>query len=413
MRVARSHVHVTADQYAGMLIRKGYVGKNPLSREYRQMVREDREYLDREVLPPERFCGRPIMGACAKGPAGMGKTKCFEMICASYPRSVQHYYESGEERYAFTQVPVLMIELHPDCSLKDLATEIFNKLGQAVGRDLIQEWQVATGSENSLQSTIYSVCREYHLGLIILDEVQNASSRGRKKSHPVQYLSRLMNSIGVPIIMIGTEGIGAMLESWLALGRRFTSGIPRFAPFEPGPYWEEFLCSVWKYRYVQEQSDPAEVSGLVLELTGGIPDLVIKLFMFTQVRLFGMGCEKIDAAALNETADQLFYLVKDRISELRTKKLPAEQGDLKSVLEAAARNGEKIQEEAQRKLQEKKAAEEPGAAAARAIIHRPEGEGLPGGKSGKSRPRLKGTGGNTQSADIVRQLAGRGALEET
>jgi len=347
------NVHVAVDQELGMLIRKGYIGRNPLSTEFRQLVHEDRPYLQRKILPPPRFEHRPILGACAAGPAGTGKTMTFRLVADSYPRSIEHVYIIEEGGlYAFTQVPMLMLEVQPDCSIKELAVEFFRRLGEAVGRNLVQQWDVVNGSESSLQASIYSACREYHVGLIILDEAQNVTARGRSKGHAVQYLSRLMNSIGVPIVLIGTDGISTLMESWLALGRRFTGGIPRFERFKKGPFWDEFLRQIWKYQYLREESDYRDFSDLILDLTAGIPDLVIKLYMLTQARLFGRERECITTDALNETAHCLFYLVKSRLVDLKTTQCEKPPGDTAAVVEAIKLNFDRFIAEETRRLSE-------------------------------------------------------------
>lgn len=346
--------HLAVDREVGKLIRLGYLRRNPLSAEFREMVRADREYLREGQMPPERFGGgiQPILGGCAVGSPGTGKTVSFRLVKDSYPRAIEHAYEINGVRYAFTQVPILMLEVKPDCSLKELALEFFRKLGDAVGMDLVHEWRVENGSATSLQPLIYAACREYHVGLLIFDEAQNVTTRGQTKTYAIEYLSRLMNCIGIPIILIGTDDIGSLIQNWLALGRRFTGGMPRFEPFTKCEAWEAFVEQVLKYRYVRTESKASDLSNTLLDLSGGIPDLVIKLYMFTQARLFGRACEQVTVDALNETAVALFHLVSDRVTGLKVKGGKLGKLELAAALAEASKNNPALIDEFIRRFRE-------------------------------------------------------------
>jgi hypothetical protein len=66
--------------------------------------------------------------------------------------------------------------------------------------------------------------------------------------------------------------------------------------------------------------DPlADLSAVVLELSGGIPDLAVKLILLSQMRLFGRKKERLTADVLRETSKLLFYTVQDRLVELKGK----------------------------------------------------------------------------------------------
>lgn len=346
--------HIAFDREVGMLIRLGYVRRNPFSAEFRDMVRGDRDYLRNGMMPPERFGGgiQPILGGCVVGPPGNGKTVSARSVMASYRRAIHHVYEFHGVRYAFIQVPVLMLEVSPNCSLKELALEFFRKLGEAVEKNLVHEWRVEAGSANSLQPLIYAACREYHVGLLIIDEAQNVTARGHTKTYAMEYLSKLMNCIGIPIVLIGTDSIGGLIEGWLTLGRRFTSGMPRFEPFTKCEAWEAFVEQVLKYRYVRKESRAADLSDTLLDLSGGIPDLVIKLYMFTQIRLFGREDEQVTKEALNETAAALFHLVSNQVTSLKVKGGKLGKSEFAAALAEVSKNNPALIDEFIRRLRE-------------------------------------------------------------
>ena len=80
---------------------------------------------------------------------------------------------------------------------------------------------------------------------------------------------------------------------------------------------DEFFKQMIQYQYVAEMTNQEELSATILSLSGGIPDLAVKLFLLSQMRLFGRKQEKLTVTIVTETATQLFYSVQDRLVELK------------------------------------------------------------------------------------------------
>jgi hypothetical protein len=309
-----------------ILRRRSYINRNPLSPKYRRQIQSDRSLLVEGSLPPERFAGVPLLGAAVLGPPGTGKTTLIGRILSTYPQVVHHaYLLDNDVRLAFTQVVYLKINLFQDASLKAFAIEFFEQLGQAVQNpNLGAEWRVDRCNGNTAQPLIYRVAREYNLGLLVIDDTQNMVSNNHGYAAVLNYFIRIMNCLGLGVVLIGTNTTQSLLERDATFGRRFIGSIPPFAPMRPkskgqkedGP-WEQFLAQVWRYQFVDVPSDYRILSDRVFELTGGIPDLVIKLYTLAQTRCFGRAREEVTDTVLTETASELFSIVADRLLELK------------------------------------------------------------------------------------------------
>ncbi|MFT3783548.1 MAG: AAA family ATPase [Nibricoccus sp.] len=316
--VVPTPMHKAIVQEVGVILRQGYVHRNPLSPSYSRMIALDRPALKQGILPPERFRNVPLLGSAAMGTAGTGKTMGFDIAVSTYPQVIDHCYELNGVRVAFKQVTWLKINLFQDASLKAFGIEFFEKLGEAVGENLRRDWGVDACNGNNVQPLIYRACREYNLGLLIVDELQNMVSHSKGYKAVLSYFIRMMNCLGLPIAVIGTNAAGALMQTDAAAARRFISGIPPFRPLASGPLWRGFLEEVWHLQYTKEATTLDEtLEKQIHELTGGVPDLVIKLYCLTQTRLFGRKNERLTKGILDETAADLFHTIKDRILELK------------------------------------------------------------------------------------------------
>lgn len=315
--VVPTPMHKAIIQEVGVLLRQGYIHRNPLSPGYSRIIAVDRPALKEGLLPPERFRNVPLLGSAAMGTSGTGKTMGFDIAVSTYPQVIDHCYEVDGVRIAFKQVTWLKINLFQDASLKAFGIEFFEKLGEAVGENLRRNWGVDACNGNNVQPLIYRACREYNLGLLIVDELQNMVSHGKGYKAVLSYFIRMMNCLGLPIAVIGTNAASALMRTDAAASRRFISGIPPFRPFARGPLWKGFLEEVWRLQYTKQVTPFEELEPEIHELTGGVPDLVIKLYCLAQTRLFGRKSECLDKNVLKETAADLFHTIKDRILELK------------------------------------------------------------------------------------------------
>ena len=309
--------HMAAAKEVDLMIRQSYKYRNPLDLKYRATTERDLKALKEGRPLPPRYEAMPPLGASVIGPPGMGKTICVGLAVKDMPAVVEHAYLVDGVRIAFKQVPYLKINLFQDGSLKAFGLEIFEQAEQTLSVPLARDWGLDRATGNRIQSLYFQLCREYNVGLFILDEFQliQAAHDGTKKA--LSYFVRLMNCIGVAVIVIGTSATSRLLKENMAASRRFLSSIPPFTPFVAGAVWDTFFQEMAHYQYVAKMDDMSKLSKTVLELSGGIPDLAVKLFLLSQIRLFGKKKEFLDSKVIEQTSELLFSTVQDRLVELK------------------------------------------------------------------------------------------------
>jgi hypothetical protein len=314
--------HMSAVKEVDLLIRQSYKYRNPFDREFRRRVAQQRKELQetkdwRRLRPLYPF--KPQLGAAVWGPPGTGKTLSIDYAGSDFRPTVDHAYVVDGERVAFTQMPIIKLNLFQDGSLKSLGVEFFGQAEATLCIPLMSEWGVDRATGNQIQTLILQACLEFNVGIIVLDEFQfvQAAHDGARKA--LNYIVRLMNCAGIAVIVIGTPATAGLLKENLAASRRFISRIQPFVPFSAGPVWDAFVHQMFHYQYVTDMASEAELAPTLLSLSGGIPDLAVKLFLLSQMRLFGRPNERLTRSVLVETSDMLFYTVQDRLLELKGK----------------------------------------------------------------------------------------------
>ncbi len=354
--------HASVLSQIDIMIRRGYAHRNPLSPANRRLVREDNELLKGGCLPPpERYSHIPLLGAGVFGTAGTGKTAATKRSLSRYPSVVDHLYEEDGVRFAFRQVPFVFVNMISDSSPKAFATTVLNAMSEIVGVDLQEKYNTAGCNGLTIIPKLYQALRDYHVGLIIVDEVQNMSSYTRGYGSVLSYFIRLMNSLGLPLLIVGTERARTLIKTDFAVERRFISGIRPFRPFADGdPLLSNFLEEIGSFCYLETVCDLQRLASTVHALTGGVPDLVIKLFMLAQTRLFGRETEVLTDEVLHQTAADLFGGIEKTLIRIRT-----QGADVDNTEETQRTLNERLQKLLEKESQRVGSAEEAKATAAK------------------------------------------------
>jgi hypothetical protein len=310
---------------------RGYLHRDIRSPEFRRRLREDRKVLMKGGQVPEHFAGVKRLGGVVSGFAGVGKTTLVDMAMDSLPECHRHRLTlSDGSILSCNQIFGAKVELFEDADLKDLAFEICSTVeGLSGDSGLWQTYGLNTCSETSVQPRIYALCRDYNLGMIKVDEVQNMVAHKDGYRKVLKYLVRLMNQCGVPVLVIGTPLIDGLISEDGAASRRL-AGMPKIEPLRRNSEMlKKFLREIGRYEYSRQHTDLEALADVFYDATGGIPDLIIKLYTLAQVRMFGRKDkngrpdETITKPVLLETADQLFWMVKGYVIEVQNGKKDA------------------------------------------------------------------------------------------
>lgn len=241
------------------------------------------------------------------GVPGIGKTSAIRRCLAVMPQVIEHMDYQGQPFFC-KQVLYLYVECPSDCSVKTLAFNILAALDRAIGSDYLNNLTALRSSSASAAATqVKILCITHHVGLILVDEIQNAvvTARKNRQIKPlIKFLVELTNDTCTGVYFVGTPLAEELFASEEHLKRR-TRGI-RLLPLRPdGPY-RSFLEQLWPYQLTPQATPLTDkLANKLYDWSGGIPAYIIKIFEETQAQALIRGQTVFDEKTMQRAIDLL------------------------------------------------------------------------------------------------------------
>ncbi|MBP2659707.1 MAG: family ATPase [Firmicutes bacterium] len=327
--------HIDLEQRISRLIRQGYIGRNPRSHEYfnvlqniRQVDLASSDQYDVNVMGEKQTAKSFTM----IGISGIGKTTAIERVLALYPQIIIH-----ETPLNLYQLVWLKLDCPFDGSVKGLCIQFFSEIDKLFGTNYRRKY--AGSSRQSIDAMLTNMAQVaflHGLGLLVIDEIQHlstAKSGGAEKM--LNFFVTLVNTIGVPVIAIGTPKALSILQSEFRQARRGTGqGDMVWNCMKRDLNWELLIEGMWEYQWIRHESPlNDEIREALYDESQGIVDMAIKLYMLAQIRAINLGIELISPDLIRNVAKESLQLTKPMINALKTGKLSelAKYDDIRPV----------------------------------------------------------------------------------
>lgn len=225
-------------------------------------------------------------------------------------------------------IPALIIQCPWDASVKSLLLEILRKSDELLETNYYGNALKARATTDVLIGIVSQVALQ-HIGLLIIDEVQNcvASKNGKGL---VAMLTQLINSSGISIGMIGTPETLSLFESAFQLARR-SLGL-QYEALNNDEFFSGFCKLLFKYQYVQKKSEiTTQVIDWLYEHSGGVTSIVVSLIHDAQEIAILTGYETLDISTLNQAYEKRMQLLHDYIRPAATVKNTTTKRKKKSI----------------------------------------------------------------------------------
>lgn len=283
----------------------------------------------------------PSFGAAVEGISGVGKTEGILRCLNCFPSPVIEHESFPRLVGPHRQVVWLSAEVPSTGKTVDLATNLMiewdrvtggSRFESAIGRSrpdgmrMLNEWrQVAVG---------------HFLGILHLDEVQNffklptirRRRSGKGSDTPelsivedqcIKWILTLMNTWQIPLLVSGTpDGIHAITKRLSNLQRVVTSGYHAFTHFQSASepaYREIFLPQLGRYQYVEHKLPINDaLADLIIELTAGVPRLIIALWMSAHRIAFERSSNDLRIEDFRKAANSYLALAVPAVAALRS-----------------------------------------------------------------------------------------------
>ena len=203
-------------------------------------------------------------------------------------------------------IPCVVVQCPYDSSVKGLLLEILRKVDECLEGKYYQNALRARATTDMLIGSVSQVALN-HIGLLVVDEIQNVVNSKNGKSL-VGALTQLINNSGISIAMIGTPESSRFFEQAFQLARR-SLGL-QYGTME---YNSEFvaLCKIlFTYQYVRNQTEITEaIVEWLYEHSSGVVSVVVSLIHDAQEIAILNGREMLDLVSLNEAYQKRLSLL--------------------------------------------------------------------------------------------------------
>jgi hypothetical protein len=338
MRLTDLHIPTAEEgrlrQTIDLMLRQGYRHRDP---------RDARSWrlISGEWLPTGAQLS-PASAAVAVGHSGVGKTQSIRRCLLSYPSQLIAHGSFPQMAREHMQVVWQSIDVPPGGRSVDLAAALMVAWDHSTGGTRFKDTLKRPRRDGSqILDEWRQVALSHFLGILHLDEVQNffklsaLKQRARRGGDPdspelsivedlcLKWLLVLINTWQIPVLISGTpDGVGALTRRFANAQRFSTSGYHRFERFESAGdkgFRQGILVQLVAHQYVQQKLPMSdELASLVIELTAGIPRIIVALWIAAHRVAFSRKDDALTLDDLRRAADTYLAPVKQAVTALNS-----------------------------------------------------------------------------------------------
>jgi hypothetical protein len=320
--------HPTARQVAlaeqiGMQIRQGYIGRNPADNGFIAHLQDGAERIEQGSLDAHTSVYvRCTAGSLAlAGCSGGGKSLTVEHTLALYPQTIRH-----EAPFSLVQLVWIKLDCPAQGSPKQLCINFFAEVDRLVGTDYLKRYGGQSHATDWMLLRMAQVARLHAVGVLVVDEVQNLRRTATGPEALLNFLVMLINTIGIPVFLIGTLGALPVFQRNFRQARRSAGvGSAIWDRMPRGHEWDAFVEKLWGYQWTRTSTPLSQdVRDVLYDESQGIVDIVVKLFMLAQLRVIALGevrrtfDEALTVGLFRQIAKEHLAIVRPMINALRS-----------------------------------------------------------------------------------------------
>ncbi|WP_151704770.1 ATP-binding protein [Nitrincola alkalilacustris] len=310
--------HLQLEQMISGMLRRGYLSRNIAAIDYQRNL-DDASRTDFAAIA--RNAGNEALVSSVIGCSGTGKSTAVEAILKGYPQAIFH------PEYQHVQLVWLKVECPHDGSVKNLCTNFFRAVDDALSTDYQQLYVKSRSSAESMLGDVARVSALHSLGLLVIDEIQHLEkSRSGGAAKMLNFFVTLTNVIKVPVLFVGTPKALELFQPTMRSARR----AAQFGSLDWGRFartdvdgsdgeWERFIKRLWKLQWFKHPTPlTEEMMELFWHYTQGVAHIAVSLFYLCQARAVVANREIIDRALVTKVYQEELAMIHPMIAALRS-----------------------------------------------------------------------------------------------
>jgi hypothetical protein len=320
-------VHLELEQRFSRMIRTGYLARNPRDPQFVSSLHQRADLLANPELVPlsprSTATGFTILGM-----SGVGKTTAVERILSLYPQVIYHHVYQ-DQPLTMAQVVWLKLDCPFDGSIKGLCLNFFQAVDDILGSRCYERYASGRRTVDELLPRMTRVAALHGLGVLVIDEIQHlseAKSGGSKKM--LNFFVQLVNTIGLPVVLVGTYKALGLLSGEFRQTRRGTGqGDYVWDPMANDDTWQYFIEALWRFQYTRKPTVLTDaLRDMLHDASAGITDFAVKLYMLAQARAIARDDVDITSGLIRSVAKDSLRLAAPILQALRTNDMRLLQG---------------------------------------------------------------------------------------
>ncbi len=236
------------------------------------------------------------------GLSGIGKSSAIN-------RAIDQITATGiiETKEPYSRIiPCIVVQCPFDSSVKGMLLEILRKVDECLNSKYYENALRVRATTDMLIGSVSQVALK-HIGLLVVDEIQNVCNSRHGKSL-VGMLTQLINNSGISICMVGTPESSVFFEQAMQLARR-SLGL-QYNVMEYNAYFRDFCHTLFSYRYVKYDTTLNEaIIAWLYEHSAGIISVVVSLVHDAQEIAILSRKETLNLETLNEAYQKRLSLL--------------------------------------------------------------------------------------------------------
>jgi hypothetical protein len=315
-------IHLDLEQRFSCLTRIGYLSRNPLENGFWAKAASkigsldcyENQYGDWEGDSSWSASGFSILGM-----SGVGKSRSVLRILNLYPQVIRHSNYQGRN-FTHLQLVWLKLECPFDSNPRGLCIQFFKAVDSILGTTYYKDYVRERRLLDQLLADMVTVASNHFIGVLVIDEIQRlnlARSGGADKM--LNFFVHLINTIGIPVVLVGTYKAMAVLSGEFSQMRRGTGqGDLIWDRMAKDDQWRLFVESLWRFQYTRKKGLlTPELTDVLYEETQGITDFAVKVYMFAQERAIDSGKEMITPRVIRSVAKDKLGIPREVLNALK------------------------------------------------------------------------------------------------